>query len=131
MSHYAEVDNNNIVQRVLVVESDVIQRGTFGEPSNWIKTSYNMKGGVYHDETNTPAKDQSVINGDKARQRKNYAGVGFTYDKTMDAFIPPNPFPSWILNKGTCLWDAPVASPDDGKRYTWDEPNTKWIEVSE
>ena len=89
-----------------------------------------MKGGVYHDETNTPVEDQSVINGDKARQRKNYAGVGFTYDKTMDAFIPPKPYPSWALTEATCLWDAPIAYPDDDKKYTWNEDTTSWDEVT-
>lgn len=61
--------------------------------------------------------------------RKNYAGIGYTYDAVRDAFIPPKPYASWVLNETTCLWDAPVAMPNDGKRYSWDEATTSWVEV--
>jgi hypothetical protein len=61
--------------------------------------------------------------------RKNYAGIGYTYDAGRDAFIPPKPYASWVLNETTCLWDAPVAYPDDGKRYSWDEATTSWVEI--
>jgi len=79
------------------------------------QTSYNTHGGV-HALGGTPL-------------RKNYAGIGYTYDAGRDAFIPPKPYASWLLNETTCLWDAPVAYPDDGKRYSWDEATTSWVEV--
>ena len=131
MSHYAKVENG-IVTRVLVAEAEFFNTYIDDTPGEWIKTSYNMRGGVYYNpETNQPAEDQSVIDGDEARQRKNYAGKGFTYDATKDAFIPPQPYPSWTLNETTCLWDAPVARPNDGNRYQWNEETTSWDEVTE
>ena len=131
MSHYAKVENG-IVTRVLVAEAEFFDTYVDDTPGEWIKTSYNMRGGVYYNpETNQPAEDQSVIDGDEARQRKNYAGKGFTYDATKDAFIPPQPYPSWTLNETTCLWDAPVARPNDGNRYQWNEETTSWDEVTE
>lgn len=90
------------------------------------RTSYNTRGGVhYNPETNEPSADQSKA------FRKNYAGLGYTYDAGRDAFIPPKPYNSWVLNETTCLWDAPVAMPTDGKRYSWDEATTSWVEVEE
>jgi hypothetical protein len=86
-------------------------------PGEWIQTSYNTHGGE-HKLGGTPL-------------RKNYAGIGFTYDRVKDAFIPPKPFASWVLNEDTCLWDAPVAMPDDGKLYQWDEATTNWVERTE
>lgn len=131
MSHYAKVEEG-IVTRVIVAEAEFFDTFVDSTPGEWIKTSYNMRGGVYYNpETNQPAEDQSVIEGDEARQRKNYAGTDFLYDQTRDAFIPPQPYPSWTLNETTCLWDAPVAYPDDGKKYTWNEETTSWDEVTE
>ena len=115
MSHFAKVEDN-IVTQVIVVEQDVIDTGLFGDPSSWVQTSYNTHGGV-HANGGTPL-------------RKNYAGIGYTYDLTRDAFIPPKPFASWVLNEETCLWDAPVAMPDDGKIYRWDEDTLSWVEVN-
>lgn len=115
MSHFAKVEDN-IVTQVIVVEQDVIDTGLFGDPSSWVQTSYNTHGGV-HANGGTPL-------------RKNYAGIGYTYDPTRDAFIPPKPYASWILNEETCLWDAPVAMPDDGKFYRWDEDTLSWVEVN-
>jgi len=130
MSHYAKVEDG-IVTRVLVAEAEFFDTYVDDTSGEWIKTSYNMRGGVYYNpETNQPAEDQSVIDGDEARQRKNYAGKGFTYDKGRDAFIPPQPYPSWVLNEDTCLWDAPVARPDDGNRYQWNEDTTSWTEIT-
>lgn len=129
MSHYAKVENG-IVTRVIVAEPEYFDNYVDDSPGEWIKTSYNMRGGVYHID-NKPAEDQSVIDGDEARKRKNYAGKGFTYDETKDAFIPPKPFSSWTLNETTCLWDAPVDYPDDGKRYIWNEEKTSWEEATE
>lgn len=114
MSHFAKVVDGIVVE-VLVIEQDVIDTALFGEPSLFVQTSYNTWGGQHPD--GRPL-------------RKNYAGVGFTYDPTRDAFIPPQPFPSWTLNEETCLWDAPVPQPQDGKSYAWDEASQSWFEVS-
>jgi len=131
MSHYAKVQDG-IVTQVIVAEPEFFNTFVDNSPGKWIKTSYNMRGGVYYDPaTNQPAEDQSVIKGDEARQRKNYAGIGYTYDKTLDAFIPPKPYDSWVLNEETCLWEPPTPRPDDGKDYRWDEETTSWVEVTE
>jgi hypothetical protein len=122
MSHFAEIDNENIVKRVHVVDQDFIDSGKLGDPSMWIQTSYNTFGGVhYAPDSNTPDSGAAF--------RKNYAGKGYTYDSTKDAFIAPQPYPSWTLDDDTCLWNAPVAYPDDGKMYSWDEENTQWKEM--
>ena len=115
MSHFANIDDNNIVTQVIVAEQDFIDSGVVGNPSKWIQTSYNTYAGQ-HKNGGTPL-------------RKNYAGIGYSYDARRDAFIPPKPFNSWVLNEDTCLWDAPVAMPDDGKIYSWDEDTTSWVEV--
>jgi hypothetical protein len=113
MAHFAKVEDG-IVTEVLVIEQDVIDTGAFGDPSLWVQTSYNTYGGQHPE--GRPL-------------RKNYAGIGYTYDAGRDAFIPPQPFPSWELNDETCLWDAPVAHPNDGKLYSWDEKTLAWVEV--
>ena len=124
MSHFAEIDENNIVIRVLVIDQENIDTGNWGSPGTWIQTSYNTKGGVhYAPETNTPDGGVAL--------RKNYAGTGHTYDATRDAFYAPQPYPSWTLDDDTCIWNAPVAWPDDDKFHTWDEENTQWEEVTE
>lgn len=110
MSHFAKVINN-IVQEVLVIEQDVIDTGLFGEPSLFIQTSYNTRGGQHPE--GRPL-------------RKNYAGIGYTYDTARDAFIPPQPYPSWLLNEETCLWDPPVPYPSDGEIYIWEEALQEW-----
>lgn len=115
MSHFAKVENG-IVTEVLVIEQDVIDTGLFGDPSLWVQTSYNTHGGQHPE--GRPL-------------RKNYAGIGYTYDTVRDAFIPPQPFPSWLLNEDTCLWDAPVLYPDDGKPYYWNEAILSWVEITE
>ena len=116
MAHFAQIDENNIVTRVLVIEQDVIDSGMFGPKESWIQTSYNTIMGE-HRLGGTPL-------------RKNYAGIGYTYDKERDAFIPPKPFSSWVLNETTCLWDAPVPWPTDpDKSYKWNEATTTWQEV--
>ena len=96
MSHFAKIENN-IVTEVIVAEQDFINSGVVGDSFLWVQTSYN------------------------GNFRKNYAGVGDTYDKNRDAFIPVKPYPSWTLNETTCQWEAPVAYPDDGNQYTWNE----------
>jgi len=115
MSHFAKIENN-IVTQVIVAEQDVIDSGLFGSPSSWVQTSYNTYGGE-HRLGGTPL-------------RKNYAGIGFTYDSERDAFISPKPFNSWILNEDTCLWEAPTPMPTDGKFYNWDEDTLSWIEIT-
>lgn len=121
MSHFAEIDENNIVLRVLVAEQDFIDSGLVGDPSKWIQTSYNTKEGVHLDPyTNQPDGGVAL--------RKNYAGKGFTYDATRDAFIPPKPYASWTLNEDTCDWDPPVPYPDSATPYYWDESEQTWKE---
>ena len=112
MSHFAKVENG-IVTQVIVAEQDVINSGMFG--TGWVQTSYNTFGGQHPE--GRPL-------------RKNYAGIGYTYDAGRDAFISPQPFLSWVLNNGTCIWDAPTPMPTDGKQYTWDEATTSWTEVT-
>ena len=115
MSHFAKVENG-IVTQVIVVEQDVLDTGLFGDPSLWVQTSYNTLGGV-HTLGGTPL-------------RKNYAGIGYTYDSERDAFIPPAPFNSWTLNEDSCLWEAPTPVPTDDKQYQWDEATLSWIEFT-
>ena len=118
MAHFAKLDENNIVTFVTVgrQEDDGREADLCARTGDVYKqTSYNTHGGV-HALGGTPL-------------RKNYAGIGYTYDAGRDAFIPPKPYASWVLNETTCLWDAPVAYPDDGKRYSWDEATTSWVEV--
>jgi hypothetical protein len=121
MAHFAQLDENNIVTQVIVVSNDDIKdsegneseltgiafcKSLLGPNTIWKQTSYN----------------NSI--------RKNYAGIGFTYDATRDAFIAPKPFNSWILNESTCIWEAPVAYPNDEKIYSWDEETTSWVPIN-
>lgn len=117
MAHFAELDDNNIVKQVIVVHNnELLDNGVESEAKgiafcqslfggNWVQTSYN--GNI----------------------RKNYAGIGYSYDAVRDAFIPPKPYPSWVLNEDTCQWQAPVPYPTDGKIYVWNEDQQQWIEV--
>jgi hypothetical protein len=114
MAHFAKVVDG-VVTQVIVAEPEFFQTFVDSSPGEWIQTSYNTIGGV-HKLGGTPL-------------RKNYAGIGFTYDRQKDAFIPPKPFNSWVLNSDTCLWGAPVAKPTDGKLYQWDEATTNWVEI--
>ena len=115
MSHYAKIENN-IVTQVIVAEQDFID--TLPDKDNWIKTSYNTHGGV-HIFGRTPL-------------RKNYAGIGFLYDKIRDAFIPPKIYDSWVLNEDTCLWEPPIPYPNhkEGITYIWDEDLKIWKEIN-
>ena len=121
MAHFAKLGKGNIVERVEVVSNDIAtteQAGVdflnnlYGTNDIWKQTSYNTYGGI-HQLDGTPF-------------RKNYAGIGFKYDKYKDAFIPPKPFNSWTLNETTFLWEAPVEYPNDGQRYLWNETNQSW-----
>jgi hypothetical protein len=117
MAHFAKVENG-VVTSVIVIDQETLNLGHWGDPALWVQTSYNTSGGE-HRLGGTPL-------------RKNYAGVGYTYDSGRDAFIPPQPFISWVLDNGTCLWNAPTPMPvEEGKRFTWDEPTTSWVEVVE
>lgn len=121
MAHFAQLNSDNTVIQVIVIHNNDCQVGgieleaagigfcksLFGEDTVWVQTSYN--GSI----------------------RKNYAGIGYTYDSQRDAFIPPKPFPSWLLEETTCFWRAPVNYPNDGKKYQWDETTLAWVEVSE
>ena len=120
MAHFAQLNDENLVTQVIVVanEDTADQDGVENEAigiafctnllgGRWVQTSYN------------------------ANIRKNYAGIGYKYDATLDAFIPPQPFESWTLNEETAQWEAPTPYPDDGKRYSWDEATTSWVEIVE
>ncbi len=116
MAHFAKVVDG-IVTQVIVAEPEFFDTFVDSSPGQWIQTSYNTYGGV-HANGGTPL-------------RKNYAGIGFTYDAGRDAFIPPKPFSKWVLNDTTCLWDAPTQMPNDGKQYRWDDDAGNWVEVPE
>ena len=112
MAHYAKVCDGKVL-RVIVADEDYINSFVDTEPGNWIQTSYNTIGGVH------------VLGGTPLR--KNFAGIGYTYDAQRDAFIPPKEFNSWVLNETTCLWEAPVAHPNEnGEGYKWNESTTSW-----
>jgi len=113
MSHFAKVFNGVVVQ-VIVAEPEFFNSFIDTSPGQWIQTSYNTRGGQHPE--GRPL-------------RKNFAGIGYTYDSQRDAFIPPKPHASWTLNEETCLWESPVAYPQDNKRYSWDENTVSWIEV--
>ena len=127
MSHFAQIDENGVVQQVLVIDQAEIDTGNWGDPATWIQTSYNTKGGIYYTpNTSTPDPDQSKA------FRKNYAGIGFVWDGV--GFIPPKPveYPSWVFNGDSYLWEPPVPMPEkpwpegvDG--YTWEEPAIEWV----
>ncbi len=120
MSHFAKVSDGRVTQ-VIVAEPEFFHTFVDTSPGEWIQTSYNTRGGVHYEpNSNTPSADQSRA------LRKNYAGIGYTYDRVRDAFIPPQPYPSWILDNDTCLWNAPQPYPDDGGVYVWDEATTSW-----
>ena len=116
MTHFARVQDGTVTE-VIVIEQDMIDTGLWGPPQEWIQTSYNTHAGV-HTHGGTPL-------------RKNYAGVGYTYDEALDAFIAPNPFNSWLLDEAKAQWKAPVDYPTDDKKYTWNEATTSWVEVAE
>ena len=106
MSHFAEINSDGVVQRVIVAEQNFINSGAVGDSFNWVQTSYNNN------------------------FRKQYAGIGYTYDKVKDMFIAPQPYASWTLNDSN-NWEAPTSYPEDGKMYNWDEDTTAWVEISE
>ena len=128
MAHFAELDDQNTVLQVIVIHNnELLDNGVESEAkgiafcqslfpgTTWVQTSYNTYGGV-HRLGGTP-------------MRKNYAGIGYTYDSVRDAFIPPKPFKFWSLDEETCLWTPPTPYPDDGNRYTWDDSTVSWVPI--
>ena len=114
MAHFAKVVDD-IVTQVIVAEPEFFDTFVDETPGEWIQTSYNTTGGQH-------VKGGTTL-------RKNYASIGGTYDSTRDAFISPKPYPSWVLNEDSCLWEPPVAYPDNGERYSWNEENQTWDEI--
>ena len=132
MAHYAQLDSGNVVVNVFVGRDDVVEGiddwETYYAPEGYTvkQTSYNTYGGVHYTD-GEPSEDQTKA------LRFNYAGIGFTFDPdkgTDGAFIPPQPFESWVLDEDTCLWLAPVPYPTDGAVYVWDEEAGNWSEVT-
>ena len=125
MSHFAKLDENNVVTFVTVgrQEDDGLEAELSERTGDVYKqTSYNTRGGVHYTD-GVPSEDQTKA------LRFNYAGIGFTYDEERDAFIPPKPFESWVLDEYTCLWVAPVPYPEDGEPYSWDESEGSWVAI--
>jgi hypothetical protein len=129
MGHFAKVINGLVVD-VNVATEEWVEAQPDIWYVKWVQTSYNLYGGVYYDNaTSQPVENQAeAIAAQDGRQRKNYAGIGYTYDPDRDAFIPPKPYPSWILNEDTCLWDPPIPYPEDGM-HTWNEETQSWDPV--
>ena len=119
MAHFVRLENGVVVQGIVVSDKDTADEHGVEKEDIGIAFCSNLLGGTWK---------QTSYN---ARIRKNYAGIGYKYDATLDAFIPPQPFESWTLNEETAQWEAPTPYPDDGKRYSWDEEITSWVEVTE
>jgi hypothetical protein len=118
MAHFAQLDENNVVTQVIVVaNSDTADASGVEKEHIGAAFCERLFGGTWK---------QTSYNGNK---RKNYAGIGYTYREDIDAFVPPKPYASWVLNEATAQWEAPVAMPDDGGMYSWDEENQAWVEV--
>ena len=125
MAHFAKLDENNVVVFVTVgrQEDDGLEAELTARTGDVYKqTSYNTRGGIHYTDGEPSAEQSKAL-------RFNYAGIGFTYDADRDAFIPPKPFDSWVLDETTCLWVAPIDYPEDGGEYTWDEETGDWVEV--
>jgi hypothetical protein len=120
MAHFAKVLNNKVI-KVIVAEKEFFNTFIDDSPGTWIQTSYNTRGGIHYDPvTNQPSEDQTKA------LRKNYACIDYQYDQQRDAFIPPKPYNSWILNENTCYWESPVSYPTDGQNYKWNETTKNW-----
>jgi hypothetical protein len=118
MAHFAKVENG-VVTQVVVAEEAFIATGALGDPASWFQTSYNTRGNLHYNQDGTPSGREPL--------RKNYAGIGYTWDGT--GFAAPQPFPSWTMDSDTYLWEAPVAYPTDGKKYSWNEGTQNWVEM--
>ena len=119
MAHFAKVENG-VVTQVIVIDQETLNLGHWGDPSLWVQTSYNTRGGVHYGADGQPDGGEAL--------RKNYAGIGYTYDGT--GFAAPQPYPSWTLDSQTYLWQSPVPYTTDGKLYTWNEDTKSWVEVT-
>ena len=121
MGHFAKVVDGKVSQ-VIVAEPDFFDTFVDSSPGQWIQTSYNTRGNVHYAPNSNEPDDELALRG-------NYAGIGYTYDNINDVFYAPRPYDSWTLSHDTWLWEAPVAYPDDGKTYVWNEETTNWQEV--
>jgi len=121
MSHFAKVKSRKVLE-VIVTEQDFINSLPKETGVKWVQTSYNTRGGVHYKPNSNELSGEDGL-------RKNFAGVGYTYDTGRDAFYAPKPFTSWTLNEETCLWEPPTPMPDDDKLYQWDESAKEWIEI--
>ena len=119
MSHYAKVVDGKVTQ-MIVAEAEFFDTFVDSSPGRWVQTSYNTRGGVHYGQDGEPDGGIAL--------RGNYAGIGYVYDAANDVFYIPQPFPSWILNNATWTWKAPIATPTDGKIYTWSEDTISWVE---
>jgi hypothetical protein len=122
MSHFAKVCDGKVTQ-VIVAEPEFFDTFVDSSPGAWIQTSYNTRGGVHYGSDGQPDGGEAL--------RGNYAGIGYIYDAANDVFYAPQPYASWTLNQTTWLWEPPVAYPDDGAQYVWDEPTVSWKLVPE
>lgn len=136
MARFAQINENNIVTQIIIIDNinapdprpenseslgKLFIKNILNLSGEWLQTSYNTLGGVHYDpETKLPSEDQSKS------FRKNYAGIGYFYDSSLDAFIPPRPYESWVLDEESCLWNSPIPYPDDGNIYFWNEENQSW-----
>ena len=122
MPYFAKVTDGKVMQ-VIAAEKEFFDTYVDSTPGEWIQTSYNTRGGVHYGQDGQPDSGVAL--------RGNYAGIGYTYDRTNDVFYAPQPFPSWTISGPTWTWQAPTPMPEDGKRYNWDEATTSWVEVTE
>lgn len=124
MAHFAHINPDNIVDNVIVAEQDFIDSGVVGDPAEWVQTSYNTHGGIHTDpKTKVKTKEKAL--------RKNYAGPGDTYNKELDAFIPPMPHSGWQLNTDTCQWIPPTPCPAFKSPYYWNDAQKAWVSKEE
>lgn len=124
MSHFAYVpnivDGKGIVEQVIRIDQETLNTGAWGNPNDWVQTSYNSFGGVHYGDDGKPDGGEAL--------RANYAGIGDIYDSVNDVFYVPQPYPSWLISAPTWQWQAPISMPQDGKRYYWDEAALNWAE---
>ena len=120
MGHFAKVVDGKVTQ-VIVAEPEFFDTFVDSSPGTWLQTSYNTRGNVHYGADGQPDGGVAL--------RGNYAGIGFSYDPTADVFIPPQPYQSWVLSPKTFLWEAPVAMPETGGPYEWDEATTSWVAI--
>ena len=124
MAHFAHINEDSYVDSVIVVEPEQIARGEFGDPKDWVQTSYNTFAGRHTDPvTNVKSENKAL--------RKNFAGLGDFYDKAKDAFTPPKAHKGWVLDEETCQWVAPQSVPDKSKSYRWDDATEAWALIEE